>query len=283
MTAASALFDRPVFIVSSPRSGSSLLFLTLADAPGAFTIGGESHALIEGVPGLHPVQRGWASNALTTADATSALGEDLPRRFYATLRDRNGRPPAGRVRMIEKTPKNSLRVPFLDAIFPNAIFVYLYRDPRETLASMIEAWRTGRFSTYPRLPGWSGLPWSLLLVPGWRDLIGRPLPEIVARQWAITTDILLGDVAALSPERVRAVSYATLVAEPQATMRALAASLDLGWDKALDAALPHSPTIVTPPRPDKWRDQTQAIEGVLPIVARADHAARVFLAEHLTA
>ncbi len=277
MTAARALFDRPVFIVSSPRSGSSLLFLTLAEAPDTFTIGGESHALIESLPGLHPAQRGWTSNALAAADATPALREDLPSRFYATLRDRDERAPAGRVRMIEKTPKNSLRVPFLDAVFPDAIFVYLYRDPRETLASMIEAWRTGRFATYPRLPGWSGLPWSLLLVPGWRDRIGRALPEIVAYQWAETTAILLDDLAALPSERVHALSYAALLADPQNTMQALTRSLGLGWDKMLDAALPNSPTIVTPPRADKWRDHEDAISGVLPILAEADDAARALL------
>src|SRR5690606_36855978 len=38
-------FDRPVFIVSPPRSGSTLLFETLAAAPGVFTIGDESHGL----------------------------------------------------------------------------------------------------------------------------------------------------------------------------------------------------------------------------------------------
>ena len=39
-------FDRPMFIVSSPRAGSSLLFETLAQAPGLWTIGGEGHARV---------------------------------------------------------------------------------------------------------------------------------------------------------------------------------------------------------------------------------------------
>ena len=81
------------------------------------------------------------------------------------------------VRMLEKTPKNALRVPFLARVFPEARFIYLHRDPRPVLASMMEAWQSGRFRTYPNLPGWTGLPWSLLLVPGWRDLLGRPLHE----------------------------------------------------------------------------------------------------------
>src|SRR6202007_1022499 len=95
------------------------------------------------------------------------------------MRDRGGHP-AAHLRLLEKTPKNALRVPFLAAAFPDAIFVSLYRDPRETLSSMLDAWRSGQFVTYPGLPEWSGPPWSLLLIPGWPALAGRPLSEIVA-------------------------------------------------------------------------------------------------------
>ena len=65
-------FDRPVFVVSSPRSGSTLLFETLAQAPGLTTIGRESHALIEGMPALNAGMRGFESNRLTAVDATPA-------------------------------------------------------------------------------------------------------------------------------------------------------------------------------------------------------------------
>lgn len=56
--------ERPIFLVCPPRSGSSLLFETLSQAPSAWTIGGESHAVFEGVPGLHPAQRRFHSNRL---------------------------------------------------------------------------------------------------------------------------------------------------------------------------------------------------------------------------
>ena len=63
------VFDRPIFIVSPPRSGSTLLFETLSAAPGIATIGGESHNLMEQVPAINPAARGWDSNRLTAADA----------------------------------------------------------------------------------------------------------------------------------------------------------------------------------------------------------------------
>ena len=55
--------------------------------------------------------------------------------------------------------------------------------------------------TYPDLPDWDGPPWSLLLTPGWRELSGRPLAEIAARQWAAATSQLLDDLEALPPRR----------------------------------------------------------------------------------
>jgi hypothetical protein len=33
----------------------------------------------------------------------------------------------------------------------------------------------GTLPDYPNLPNWTGLPWSLLLVPGWQQLVGQPL------------------------------------------------------------------------------------------------------------
>lgn len=72
-TASSTLFgeqfDRPIFIVCTPRSDSTLLFETLAQAPGLFTVGGESHGLIERVSDFAPRLRGWTSNRLTPEDA----------------------------------------------------------------------------------------------------------------------------------------------------------------------------------------------------------------------
>lgn len=269
-------FDRPVFILSSPRSGSTLLFETLLRAPELFTIGRESHALIEGIAELSPGQRGYDSNRLDASAANKVVSELLRQRFYAELRDRQGNPPRqSPVRMLEKTPKNALRVPFLTRVFPEAHFVYLYRDPRETLSSMIEAWQSGRFGTYPKLPGWKGIPWSLLLVPGWRELNGRPLQEIVAAQWEITTRVLLDDLEALPQDRVHVLRYDRFLADPSHAVASLCRTLQLGWDQRLEGPLPLSRHTVSEPSPEKWRRHGRAIEEVLDgIRATVDRAER---------
>jgi len=271
--------DRPIFLVSTPRSGSTLLYETLVKAPGLFATGDESHRLIESVPGLSPQQRNWLSNQLVANDATADRAELLAAGFYRQLKDRDGRPATGRVRMLEKTPKNALRVPFFDAIWPESEFIYLYRDVRETLYSMIEAWRSGGFRTYPGLPGWPEGSWSLLLVPGWQQLKKMQLPEIVARQWAITTEILLDDLERLGDGRVQAIDYGSLIDSPQTEMERLTAGLGLDWDRQLGDTLPLSKTTVSKPDRQKWRRLEHVIQAVLPIVEKADSRARKFLAE----
>lgn len=276
---ADPVFDRPVFIVGSPRSGSTLLFETLARAPGVYTIGDESHQVIEGMPQLGASAHGYDSNRLLEADATPALAAQLRERFLAALHDRDRQPPQSgqRLRMLEKTPKNSLRIPFLAAVFPEARFIYLHRDPREVLASMMEAWSSGRFRTYPRLPGWTGLPWSLVLVPGWRDLIGCSLHTIVAAQWRTMTRVLLDDLEQLPDERWTVARYDALVADPGTEIRRLCRLMDLDWDDRDVAALPLSNYTVSPPEPDKWRRLGMRIEAVLPSIQeqarRSDAAA----------
>jgi len=273
-------FERPIFIVSTPRSGSTLLYETLEKAPGLFATGDESHRLIESIPGLAPWQRGWQSNRLTADDVTPERSEHLAEAFYRQLKDREGRRATGSVRMLEKTPKNALRVPFFDAIWPDAQFIYLYRDVRETLASMIEAWRSGGFRTYPALPGWPDGSWSLLLVPGWEKLRGLQLPEIVAHQWAITTEAVLDDLERLDSGRVQAIDYGSFLGFPQAEIERLAAGVGLGWDRTLGDTLPLSKTTVSVPNREKWRRMERVIQSLLPIVERADGRARDFLKAH---
>jgi len=63
------LATKPVFIIATPRSGSSMLFEALAKIPDFWTIGGESHERFERIGKLNPEHRGFDSNRLTAEDA----------------------------------------------------------------------------------------------------------------------------------------------------------------------------------------------------------------------
>jgi hypothetical protein len=269
--------DRPVFIVCSPRSGSSMFFETLAQSPSLWTVGGESHAIIESIPSLHPRERRHPSNRLDASDATPDVVAQLERGFVRQLRDREGRAPrrgATGLRLLEKTPKNSLRVPFLAEAFPDARFIYLYRDMRDTISSMLDAWRSGKFVTYPQLPGWDGPPWSLLLTPGWRELSGKPLAEIVAAQWSTATRYLLDDLEQLPPERWCVAGYDALINDPQQEIERLARFLEIEWDRTLTAPLPLSRTTLTEPNREKWKRNADDLKTALPLVSAVAERAR---------
>ena len=270
------ILDRPVFIVSSPRAGSTMLFEALGRAKEALTIGSESHQIFENIQPLRPSTRGWDSNRLTAEDVSPGVVNELSTAFVHRLKDRDGNPvtPGSVVRMIEKTPKNALRIPFLAAAYPDAKFVYLFRDPRETVSSMLDAWRSARFVTYPDLPEWTGDRWSLLLTPGWRDLIGKSLPEVVATQWAVTTSTLLDDLEALDADRWCVASYAALVADPDAELGRICSNLDLTWDHNTEGALPNSATTLEAPRAEKWErnaEELRKVWGIVDSVAARAH------------
>jgi hypothetical protein len=174
------------------------------------------------------------------------------------------------VRLLEKTPKNALRISFLDALFPDALFIYLVRDPLPNLGSIIDAWRSGSFVTYRRFATAHG-PWSLLLPPGWQGYTARPLEEIAAFQWSSTHACVMEDLAALPRARWTAVNAAELIADPAASVARLCAFMDIPLDAALAAQLqqplPLSRYTVTAPEEGKWRRHAAQLARVWPVVA----------------
>ncbi|HKO93015.1 MAG TPA: sulfotransferase, partial [Polyangiaceae bacterium] len=268
-------FDRPLFVVSAPRAGSTLLFELLAELPNVYTVGGESHGIIEGLPPLHPRSRGYASNALGAEDAPEWLSRVLRMRFARLLLDRNGKRAteggAPSLRMLEKTPKNALRIPFLARVFPDARFIFLQREAPANLGSLIEGWRSGRFVTYPELPGWRGMPWSFLLTPGWQGLSPHSLPSIAAEQWAVSNTAILDALEALPRERWIGIDYAELTGEPRAAYERLASWAELPVDAqalgSFEGGLPLSSFTLSLPARDKWKRYEADIDAVLPRVA----------------
>ena len=80
----------------------------------------------------------------------------------------------------------------------------------------------------------------------------------------------------MGSNRWRDLKYEDFVAAPVDELRALFALLDLPWSPAVEkyaAELDRRPsaTAVTPPRPDKWREQNpDAIERILPLVRETE-------------
>lgn len=271
-------FDRPIFIVSAPRAGSTLLFETLSQFADLWSLGTESHDILEAIPALHPAARNYSSNRLTEAEALPYIGLNLREGFARQLRDRaktaylnlpiEERPE--KIRFLEKTPRNALRVSFLKAIFPDALFIFLDREPRSNISSMIEGWRSRRFIAYPSLPGWPYRDWSFLLIPGWEHLKESSLAEIAAYQWKTTNACIIEDLKALPRSDWCSIHYRDLVNNPKETITQIKEFAGLSWDDKIEAivsqSLPISRMSFSKPSPDKWRKNEKEIQEILPMI-----------------
>jgi uncharacterized protein (TIGR03032 family) len=223
----------PVFTVSAPFSGDALLYNALALASGVWRSQTPEATFLDALPEVDPGRRDWDSHALG-ADDWPALAQPADDRLIATLVDREGRSPDGDdLRALASGARLALRVPLLAAAFPDARFVVSFREPAAAIAEMLAAWSSGQFVSCPELPGWDGPAWSLPLIPGWRDLNGLPLEEIVVAQWNAITELLLDDLDALAPERWAACDLSALLAEPRAELQRLCAFLEIPYDQAL--------------------------------------------------
>ncbi len=257
-------FDRPLIILTAPRSGSTLLFETLQQSQTLCTIGGESHGIIEALPQLNPASGAIDSNRLDQIHATVDVVAELHKRFGQFVRNASGVVPApdARVRLLEKTPKNALRIPFLETLFPDARYVFLYRDPREAMSSIMDCWENGNWITYPKLKDWQG-SWSFLLPPGWQAMKDKSRAEIAAFQWQRANEFIVNDLQTIDSNRWMALDYADFLADPAMWTSRIAAFAEIPFDAALaartSAALPHSRLTLTAPKADKWRKNEASI------------------------
>lgn len=219
----------------------------------------------------HPRDRGWESDALGGDGVTEREREYIYLAVRLVVRDR---------RFVDKTPENCLRIHYLQALFPDASFVFLRRRAADNVSSLMEGWRARpRFVTYrlpERLEGLgplSGDRWSFVLIPGWRELRFAPLAEICARQYVACNEGALKARESVEPSRWMDVVYEDLVASPVETTESLFGNLGLTVDRealrfAAGLHRTPSPTTLSKPRPGKWRGQNQAeIEQILPLVA----------------
>jgi uncharacterized protein YecA (UPF0149 family) len=267
----SNLFYKPVIILAAPRSGSTFLFEILSKSQDFYTIGDESHKVIEGLPQFNLKFGLLDSNQLTADDLDEQSVLQLRDRFYSKTRNNKNillsdlidKP--SKVRFLEKTPKNSLRISMLNKLFPDALFIYLYRDPKENISSIIDAWESQRFITYPRLVG-RKKPWSLLLPKGWQNYSNSTTEQSACFQWRSANESIINDLKNINKQRWTAISYSQLKENTQDTIEELCKfcnvtkeGLDIETDK--DKL---SVNTLTAPKKNKWYKNADLLAIILP-------------------
>jgi hypothetical protein len=179
----------------------------------------------------------------------------------------------GAIRLLEKTPENCLRLPFLLALFPDAQIIYLVRDGRSNVNSLIEGWKQPHlFPGYQvperlTIPGYTRGRWAFTLIPGWRDLINSPLEEVCAWQWVRCNEAVLTHREQTQVPYLT-VRYEDLVSDPATVLPRITdfVGIDLECVAHYAQRLPQINVVSTPERLKWQRQNPQGIRRVLPII-----------------
>ncbi|MFN2489863.1 MAG: sulfotransferase [Actinomycetota bacterium] len=260
--------SQPVFIVSAPRSGSQLVYQILRTSKRLTSWRpSEAHEVWEAEH--HPALRRWTSNVLDESDLTPQAAARIRREFFLVA--------GADKRLLDKTPRNALRVPFVDAVFPDARYIFLQRDGRDNVNSLINAWRSPRYRTY-RLPEPHHIPgvdqawWKFVLYPEWRSDAHGPLEVVCAKQWSIANSSILRALGHIEDSRSVRLRYEDLIERPVHEVARILDFLELPYEAAVRARAEATATtpvnVVTPPERGKWRRENPTeIEAIEPLIA----------------
>jgi len=122
-----ASLERPIIVVGSARSGTTVLAELLSAHP---------DLNYENEPRLTwRIGNDQKSDMLQPADAMPEVVSQIRQQFESRL------VASGKKRMLEKTPSNALRVGFVDRVMPDALFIHILRDPIEAAISIRHFWQ----------------------------------------------------------------------------------------------------------------------------------------------
>lgn len=261
----------PVFLVGCSRSGTTVTYETLAASRELISIGYELPQFWDGLWG--PLHNGWESEAAAAEHAQAAHRQAFFRLFYAKV---------GRGRILDKTCINVLRIPYLLALFPDAHFIYLYRDGRANVSSLIDGWENDGHFGLTQFLGPSPVPvaidggrfieWSFFLPPGWRDYNEATLEEVCAFQWVAANEAALAARESVPPAQWTEIRYEDLLDRPEDTFAGVFERLGLVFDaplRSIAANLARRPTslVAGAPERDKWKrrngERIERVQGLL--------------------
>jgi tetratricopeptide (TPR) repeat protein len=125
--------QRPVsghaFLLSFPRSGTTLLEKSLAGHPQVVTMEEVDHLASAGG---HWLADGTTLTQLATMNAAAAA--EARSNYWAGVRSTIGSALDGRV-LIDKLPLHSVSLPVIARLFPDAVILFALRDPRDVVLS----------------------------------------------------------------------------------------------------------------------------------------------------
>jgi hypothetical protein len=231
--------ESPLFITGTGRSGSTMLGLVLSMHPDIGFLN-EPKALwyyanpTDDIIGSY--SNGHADYVMHAEQASPLIGNTV-KSIYSSFLNRTRSQ-----RIVDKFPEMIFRVEFLNTIFKDARYIFLYRNPWETISSTA-TW-SAKHGAKGKGENWWGVndrKWKLLLnqvVPGDPSLaIHKTVISTLTSQadkaaveWIVTMNFGL-KMFGKFPDKLLPVQYEKLCADPEKTLREICRFADLNTDE----------------------------------------------------
>jgi len=168
----------PIFVIGSPRSGTTVFAETLGKHPRLY-----NYAEAGKVWDPKNYDNPQADHHWTAEDLTASDARRLRHRFAYRRWLNRGKT------LVNKQPRNSVRIDYIRAIFPQARFIHIIRDGRSVVSSILT--RADNEPKRKEVPFW-----RFCKPPDWRNLTGDDV-ELAAKQWRGIVNYILSKRNAL--------------------------------------------------------------------------------------
>lgn len=266
----------PIFLIGNYRSGTTIAQTLIGLHPDIVTWYEPRTLWLYADPARRHDEFG-------EADATDAVARYIRRRFLKYQSQHGGR------QVMENTPSNVLRVPYVNALFPEAIYLFMTRNPFSCISSMDLKWhrpktlaglrRTISVTPPSQLHYYAGdfVKHAILKRIFRKKIVGIYGPRydgidqdlksygrlnVVARQWARCNRKAREDLSKLGNGRVLSFRYEDLVQDPASVVRRIYDHCGLTCtDEIARTAI----EMVDPGRQEKWRRlDPEELKAVVP-------------------
>ncbi len=299
--------SKPVFIIGSARSGTTLLYTILKASSEFYSAPTESHTIWTKF--LANPKDWMFSNIMKAEDFQDSDIEYLTERYsrivfsngfmndltlklffnrykpilepffalWSNINSIHKKLCVHTIRVLDKTPPNTYRIEYLAKAFPDAHFIYITRDGITNISSLMDGWRAKQKFSFAfreqldlNIDGYSGKIWKFTNPPGWENYTNKTLEEVCAFQWLSSHEHALNSFEKLETHRWTPVKYEDLVANPEKVIRELCMFIDIPYEGKLKALAEKPPVVSTNTKPDpnKWQKNKDRLEKIKPMIAK---------------
>ena len=295
--------DKPVFIIGCPRSGTSLLFRILSSSKDLWSLYRESNDIWNKF--LNRFHKGNENDTLTGSDLNEeaknfllnefhrhslnnyllgyVLRENLLKNIYlmpsveliASCNLFLKRLFLKQYRLVEKSPRNCFRISFINKLFKDCKFIFLKRDGRTNINSLLEGWnKKGRYiredlnGEVVKINGYNGTSWKFVKPPDWKKYLDKPLEKVCAFQWVSSNQSAIRGLESVEKDRKFTISYEELIEAPKVIVSRICDFVEIPFSEELKKITDELPLVNVTSSPDKnkWKKNLSLIENVYPVI-----------------